>query len=60
MLIYTPGIGKVHIVAAASSYRVSLLNIKITLLVNIYSIAPFKRNREEIILKDIIISKGII
>ncbi|WJG35929.1 uncharacterized protein FOBCDRAFT_141122, partial [Fusarium oxysporum Fo47] len=60
ILIYIPGISKVHTAAAASSCRVSFPHIKITLIISIYSITPFKHSSKEIILRDIIISKGII
>ncbi|KAM5528686.1 phosphorylase superfamily protein [Fusarium oxysporum f. sp. phaseoli] len=60
VLVRMPGIGKVHAAAAASNCRASFLNVKIALVVGICGVAPFKRNSEEIVLGDIVISEGII
>lgn len=60
VLVRTPGMGKVHAAAAASSCRVSFPNVKIALVVGVCGVAPFKRDGEEIVLGDVVISEGII
>ncbi|KAK2684397.1 hypothetical protein QWA68_016789, partial [Fusarium oxysporum] len=60
VLVRMPGIGKAHAAAAASSCRASFPNVKIALVVGVCGVAPFKRNGEEIVLGDVVISEGII
>ncbi|KAM5528681.1 phosphorylase superfamily protein [Fusarium oxysporum f. sp. phaseoli] len=60
VLVRMPGMGKVHAAAAASSCRASFPNVKIALVVGVCGVAPFKRNGEEIVLGDVVISEGII
>ncbi|RYC79478.1 hypothetical protein BFJ63_vAg17637, partial [Fusarium oxysporum f. sp. narcissi] len=60
VLVRMPGMGKVHAAAAASSCRASFPNVRIALVVGICGVAPFKRNGEEIVLGDVIISEGIV
>ncbi|EXA30643.1 hypothetical protein FOVG_17977 [Fusarium oxysporum f. sp. pisi HDV247] len=60
VLIRMPGTGKVHAAAAASNCRASFPNIKIALVVGVCGVVPFKRNGEEIVLGDVVISEGII
>ncbi|RKK79600.1 hypothetical protein BFJ71_g16159 [Fusarium oxysporum] len=60
VLIRMPGIGKVHAAAAASNCRASFPNVKIALVVGVCGVVPFKRNGEEIVLGDVVISEGII
>ncbi|EXL38999.1 hypothetical protein FOCG_18375 [Fusarium oxysporum f. sp. radicis-lycopersici 26381] len=60
VLVRMPGMGKVHAAAAASSCRASFPNVKIALVVGVCGVAPFKRNGEEIVLGDVVISECII
>ncbi|KAK2469738.1 hypothetical protein H9L39_18553 [Fusarium oxysporum f. sp. albedinis] len=60
VLVRMPGMGKVHAAAAASNCRASFPNIKIALLVGLCGVAPFKRNGEEVVLGDVVISEGIV
>lgn len=60
VLVRMPGMGKVHAAAAASSCRASFSNVKIALAVGVCGVVPFKRNGEEIVLGDVVISEGII
>jgi nucleoside phosphorylase len=60
VLIRMPGTGKVHAAAAAANCRASFPNIKIALIVGVCGVVPFKRNGEEIVLGDVVISEGII
>ncbi|RKK81566.1 hypothetical protein BFJ68_g17607, partial [Fusarium oxysporum] len=60
VLLRMPGIGKVHAAAAASNCRASFPNVKIALVVGVCGVVPFKRNGEEIVLGDVVISEGII
>ncbi|SPJ84212.1 related to TPR repeat [Fusarium torulosum] len=60
VLVRMPGMGKVHAAAAASNCRASFPNVKIALVVGVCGVVPFKRNGEEIVLGDVIISEGII
>ncbi|KAH7201293.1 hypothetical protein DER44DRAFT_440777 [Fusarium oxysporum] len=60
VLVRMPGIGKVHAAAAASSCRASFPNVKIALVVGVCGVAPFKRDGEEIVLGDVVISECII
>ncbi|EXK75943.1 hypothetical protein FOQG_19295 [Fusarium oxysporum f. sp. raphani 54005] len=60
VLVRMPGTGKVHAAAAASNCRASFPNVKIALVVGVCGVAPFKRNGEEIVLGDVVISEGII
>ncbi|KAM5358401.1 hypothetical protein ACJA88_015353 [Fusarium oxysporum] len=60
VLVRMPGLGKVHAAAAASSCRASFPNVKIALVVGVCGVAPFKRDGEEIVLGDVVISEGII
>ncbi|EXM15380.1 hypothetical protein FOTG_16258 [Fusarium oxysporum f. sp. vasinfectum 25433] len=52
--------GKVHAAAAASNCRASFPNVKIALVIGVCGVVPFKRNGDEIVLGDVIISEGII
>ncbi|RKK91207.1 hypothetical protein BFJ68_g16260 [Fusarium oxysporum] len=60
VLVRMPGMGKVHAAAAASNCRASFPNIKIALVVGLCGVAPFKRNGEEVVLGDVVISEGIV
>ncbi|RKK87424.1 hypothetical protein BFJ68_g17050 [Fusarium oxysporum] len=60
VLVRMPGTGKVPAAAAASNCRASFPNVKIALVVGVCGVAPFKRNGEEIVLGDVVISEGII
>ncbi|KAF5269078.1 hypothetical protein FOXYS1_10 [Fusarium oxysporum] len=60
VLVRMPGMGKVHAATAASNCRASFPNVKIALVVGVCGVVPFKRNGEEIVLGDVVISEGII
>jgi nucleoside phosphorylase len=60
VLVRMPGMGKAHAAAVASSCRMSFPNIKLALVVGVCGVAPFKRNGEEIMLGDVVISEGIV
>ncbi|KNB13727.1 hypothetical protein FOXG_20899 [Fusarium oxysporum f. sp. lycopersici 4287] len=60
VLVRMPGTGKAHAAAATSNCRASFPNAKIALVVGVCGVAPFKRNGEEIVLGDVVISEGII
>ncbi|RKK64704.1 hypothetical protein BFJ69_g16600 [Fusarium oxysporum] len=60
VLVRMPGMGKVHAAAAASNCRASFPNTKLALVVGVCGAVPFKRNGEEIVLGDVVISEGII
>lgn len=60
VLVRMPGTGKAHAAAATSNCRASFPNVKIALVVGVCGVAPFKRNGEEIVLGDVVISEGII
>ncbi|KAH7464015.1 hypothetical protein FOMA001_g17799 [Fusarium oxysporum f. sp. matthiolae] len=60
VLIRMPGMGKVNAAAVASNCRASFPNIKIALVVGICGVVPFRRNGEEIVLGDVVISDGIV
>ncbi|KAF5236404.1 hypothetical protein FAUST_6554 [Fusarium austroamericanum] len=60
VLVRMPGMGKVHAATAAYSCRTNFPNIKLALVVGVCGVAPFKRNGEEIVLGDVIISEGVI
>jgi nucleoside phosphorylase len=60
VLVRMPGMGKVHAATAASNCRASFPNVKIALVVGVCGVVPFKRNGEEVILGDVIISESII
>lgn len=60
VLVYMPGIGKLHAASVAAHCARSFPSIKLALLVGICSVVPFSPSKDEIILGDIIISTGII
>ncbi|KAF4337641.1 kinesin light chain [Fusarium beomiforme] len=60
VLAYMPGMGKAHAAAVASNCGKSFPSIRLALVVGICGVIPFKPNRDEILLGDVIISNGII
>ncbi|KAG7413045.1 Nephrocystin-3 [Fusarium oxysporum f. sp. rapae] len=60
VLVRMLGIGKVHAAVAASNCKASFPNVKIAFVVGVCGVVPFKRNGEEILLGDVVISEGIV
>ncbi|KAF9777671.1 hypothetical protein IL306_004342 [Fusarium sp. DS 682] len=60
VLVRMLGIGKVHAAVAASNCKASFPNVKIAFVVGVCGVVPFKRNGEEIVLGDVVISEGIV
>lgn len=60
VLVHMPHMGKVKAAGAAASCRSSFPNIKLAVLVGICAAVPFPTPTSEIILGDVIISKGAV
>jgi nucleoside phosphorylase len=61
VLAYMLGIGKANSTSVATSFRTSFSRIKLGIVVGIYGGVPFGTDDErEILLSDVIISKGLI
>ncbi|KAL2849960.1 hypothetical protein BJX68DRAFT_275805 [Aspergillus pseudodeflectus] len=60
VVVTLPRMGKSHAASAASTLKVSFKNIKLALLVGICGAVPFKADRTEIILGDVIISEMLV
>ncbi|KAM0471298.1 hypothetical protein ACHAPX_009481 [Trichoderma viride] len=60
VLVLLPEIGKVSAASAASSFRSSFPKITLALLVGICGGVPYTKDKEEILLGDVIISKTVI
>ncbi|KAK6537214.1 hypothetical protein TWF694_011411 [Orbilia ellipsospora] len=60
VLAYMPGMGKGSAASVATNCLTSFRNIKLGLVVGICGGVPFRKNREEILLGDVVISTGII
>ncbi|KAF4447806.1 hypothetical protein F53441_8710 [Fusarium austroafricanum] len=60
ILAYMPGMGKVNAAAVASNCGKSFPSIRLALVVGVCGVVPFKPNKDEIILGDVIVSNGII
>jgi nucleoside phosphorylase len=60
VLVYPPGIGKATAASVAVACAMSFKNVKPALVVGICGGVPFKSNKEEILLGDVIVSKAVI
>jgi nucleoside phosphorylase/tetratricopeptide (TPR) repeat protein len=60
VLSYMPGMGIANAAAVASNCRKSFPGIKLALVVGICGVVPFKLNKDEIVLGDVIVSDGIV
>ncbi|KAJ0130816.1 hypothetical protein HZ326_26084 [Fusarium oxysporum f. sp. albedinis] len=60
ILAYMPGMGKANAAAVASNCRASFPGIKLALVVGVCGVVPFKLNKDEIVLGDVIVSDGIV
>ncbi|EED22939.1 zinc finger protein, putative [Talaromyces stipitatus ATCC 10500] len=60
VVVTLPGEGKVNAAGAAQSLKMSFNSIKLALLVGICGAVPFKKDRTEIILGDVVISEVIV
>ncbi|KAH7459269.1 hypothetical protein FOMA001_g20123 [Fusarium oxysporum f. sp. matthiolae] len=60
ILAYMPGMGKVNAAAVASNCGKSFPSIRLALVVGVCGAVPFKPDKDEIVLGDVIISNGII
>ncbi|KAL5591087.1 hypothetical protein FOBRF1_014644 [Fusarium oxysporum] len=60
VLSYMPGMGVANAAAVASNCGKSFPGIKLALLVGVCGVVPFKLNKDEIMLGDVIISDGIV
>ncbi|RYC79958.1 hypothetical protein BFJ63_vAg17156 [Fusarium oxysporum f. sp. narcissi] len=60
VLSYMPGMGMANAAAVASNCGKSFPGIKLALVVGVCGVVPFKLNKDEIVLGDVIISDGIV
>jgi nucleoside phosphorylase len=60
VLTYMPGIGKASAATVASNCGKSFPGIKLALVVGVCSVIPFGPTNGEIVLRDVIISNGVI
>lgn len=60
VLVRMPGMGKTNAAIVANSCRTSFPSIKLALVVGVCGVIPFGPRGEEIILGDVVISKGVI
>ncbi|KAL4948630.1 hypothetical protein BDW69DRAFT_89322 [Aspergillus filifer] len=60
ILAHPPHPGKATAATTAAACAMSFKNIKLALVVGVCGAVPFKQNSEEILLGDVIISKGVI
>jgi Phosphorylase superfamily len=60
VLVHPPGIGKATAASVALACAMSFKNVKLALVVGICGGVPFKRNKEEILLGDVVVSKAVI
>ncbi|KAF5699101.1 hypothetical protein FMUND_14909, partial [Fusarium mundagurra] len=60
VLSYMPGMGIANAAAVASNCGKSFPAIKLALVVGVCGVVPFKPNKDEIVLGDVIISDGIV
>ncbi|KAF9890252.1 hypothetical protein FE257_006164 [Aspergillus nanangensis] len=60
VLPHPPGIGKSTAASVAAFCSMSFKNVKLALLVGVCGGIPFKHNGEEILLGDVVISRGVI
>lgn len=60
VLTYLPGMGTANAAIVASNCGKSFPGIKLALVVGVCGVVPFKPNKDEIVLGDVIISDGIV
>ncbi|KAJ0423899.1 hypothetical protein BJY00DRAFT_277634 [Aspergillus carlsbadensis] len=60
VVVTLPLMGKIHAASAASTLKMSFNSIKLALLVGICGAVPFKADRTEITLGDVIISEALV
>ncbi|KAH7184065.1 nucleoside phosphorylase domain-containing protein, partial [Fusarium oxysporum] len=60
VLSYMPGMGIANAAAVASNCGKSFPDVKLALVVGVCGVAPFKLNKDEIVLGDVIVSDGIV
>ncbi|KAF9775391.1 hypothetical protein IL306_006502 [Fusarium sp. DS 682] len=60
VLSYMPGMGIANAATVASNCGKSFLGIKLALVVGVCGVVPFKLNKDEIVLGDVIVSDGIV
>ncbi|KAH7201431.1 hypothetical protein DER44DRAFT_812204 [Fusarium oxysporum] len=60
VLSYMPGMGIANAAAVASNCGKSFTGIKLALVVGVCGVVPFKLNKDEMVLGDVIVSDGIV
>ncbi|RKK59247.1 hypothetical protein BFJ69_g17327 [Fusarium oxysporum] len=60
VLVYMPGMGKANAAAVAAKCHMSFPSIRLALVVGVCGVVPFRRNGDEIVLGDVVISDGIV
>ncbi|RYC81255.1 hypothetical protein BFJ63_vAg15855 [Fusarium oxysporum f. sp. narcissi] len=60
VLAHMPGMGKANAAAVAAKCHMSFPNIRLVLVVGVCGVVPFRRNGDEIVLGDVVISDGIV
>ncbi|RKK72532.1 hypothetical protein BFJ71_g17499, partial [Fusarium oxysporum] len=60
VLSYMPGVGIANAAAVASNCGKSFTGIKLALVVGVCGVVPFKLNKDEMVLGDVIVSDGIV
>ncbi|KAH7459857.1 hypothetical protein FOMA001_g19797 [Fusarium oxysporum f. sp. matthiolae] len=60
VLAHMPGMGKANAAAVAAKCHMSFPNIRLALVVGVCGVVPFRRNGDEIVLGDVVISDGIV
>ncbi|EXM13838.1 hypothetical protein FOTG_17727 [Fusarium oxysporum f. sp. vasinfectum 25433] len=60
VLVHMPGMGKANAAAVAAKCHMSFPSIRLALVVGVCGVVPFRRNGDEIVLGDVVISDGIV
>ncbi|KAI7758869.1 hypothetical protein LZL87_014365 [Fusarium oxysporum] len=60
VLVHMSGMGKANAAAVAAKCHISFPNIRLALVVGVCGVVPFRRNGDEIVLGDVVISDGIV
>ncbi|RBA12838.1 hypothetical protein FPRO05_14060 [Fusarium proliferatum] len=60
VLVHMPGTGRANAAAVAAKCHTSFPNIRLALMVGVCGVVPFKRNGDEIVLGDVVLSDGIV
>ncbi|KAG7402588.1 Nephrocystin-3 [Fusarium oxysporum f. sp. rapae] len=60
VLAHMPGMGKANAAAVAAKCHMSFPSIRLALVVGVCGVVPFRRNGDEIVLGDVVISDGIV